>query len=87
MWLAETKGEIRPNTALKFEAARLWLWCEKIGGTKYGPWRYLFMQQRKLKLLLQPGSALFGPLPRNVFFTPSTASADIFGLKRLSSLA
>ena len=24
MWLAETKGEIRPNTALKSEAARLW---------------------------------------------------------------
>ena len=27
MWLAETKGEVRPNTALKSEAARLW--CEK----------------------------------------------------------
>ena len=34
MWLAETKGEIRPNTALKSEAARLW--CEKMNGTKYG---------------------------------------------------
>lgn len=33
MWLAETKGEIRPNTALKREAARLW--CEKMSGTKY----------------------------------------------------
>ena len=32
IWLAETKGEIRPNTALKSEAARLW--CEKISGTK-----------------------------------------------------
>ena len=47
MWLAETKGEIRPNTALKSEAARLW--CEKMSGTKYGQWRYLFVQQRKLE--------------------------------------
>jgi hypothetical protein len=23
-WLAETKGELRPNTALKAQAARLW---------------------------------------------------------------
>ena len=43
-WLAETKGEIRPNTALKSEAARLW--CEKMSGTKYGQWRYLFVAQR-----------------------------------------
>ena len=35
MWIAETKGEIRPNTALKSDAARLW--CEKMSGTKYGP--------------------------------------------------
>ena len=44
MWLAETKGEIRPNTALKSEAARQW--CEKMSGTKYGHWRYLFVTQR-----------------------------------------
>jgi type III restriction enzyme len=44
MWLAETKGEIRLNTALKSEAARLW--CEKMSGTKYGQWRYLFVAQR-----------------------------------------
>jgi len=43
-WLAETKGEIRPNTALKTEAARLW--CEKMSGTRYGKWRYLFVAQR-----------------------------------------
>jgi type III restriction enzyme len=29
-WLAETKGEIRPNTAVKQEAAELW--CEKMTG-------------------------------------------------------
>jgi hypothetical protein len=44
MWLAETKGEIRPNTALTSEAARLW--CEKMSGTKHGHWRYLFVAQR-----------------------------------------
>ncbi len=49
MWLAETKGEIRPNTALKSEAARLW--CEKMSGTKYGRWRYLFVAQRDFEKL------------------------------------
>jgi hypothetical protein len=33
MWLAETKGEVRPNTKLKSQAARMW--CEKMSGT-YG---------------------------------------------------
>ena len=50
MWLAETKGEIRSNTALKSEAARLW--CEKMSSTKYGHWRYLFVQQRKFETAL-----------------------------------
>jgi SOS-response transcriptional repressor LexA len=53
MWLAEPKGEVRPNTALKSEAARLW--CEKMSGTKYGQWRYLFLQQRKLEAALASG--------------------------------
>lgn len=53
MWLAETKGEIRPNTALKSEAARLW--CEKMSATKYGQWRYLFVQQKKLDDALARG--------------------------------
>src|SRR3989337_1657291 len=53
MWLAETKGEVRPNTALKSEAARLW--CDKMSGTKYGQWRYIFAQQRKLESSLAAG--------------------------------
>lgn len=53
MWLAETKGEVRPNTALKSEAARLW--CEKMSGTKYGQWRYLFAQQKRLEAALSLG--------------------------------
>ena len=43
-WIAETKGEIRPNTALKSNAAKLW--CEKISKTSYGSWKYLFVPQR-----------------------------------------
>ena len=42
MWLAETKGEIRTNTALKSQAAQLW--CEKMSGTKYGQWQFMFVQ-------------------------------------------
>ena len=53
MWLAETKGEIRPNTELKSEAARLW--CQKMSATKYGQWRYLFIQQKKLEAALAAG--------------------------------
>ena len=53
MWLAETKGEIRPNTALKFEAATLW--CEKMSRTAYGHWRYLFVPQRKFEASIVAG--------------------------------
>jgi hypothetical protein len=54
IWLAETKGEIRPNTALKSEAARLW--CNRMSATKYGQWRYLFVQQHKLESVLAAGT-------------------------------
>ncbi len=53
MWLAETKGEIRLNTALKSEAATLW--CEKMSRTAYGQWRYLFIAQRKLEGAIAAG--------------------------------
>jgi type III restriction enzyme len=33
-WVAETKGEMRPNTVLKSQAARVW--CEKMSTTAYG---------------------------------------------------
>jgi len=52
-WLAETKGEIRSNTALKSEAARVW--CEKMSRTAYGPWRYLFVPQRKFEGAIAAG--------------------------------
>jgi SOS-response transcriptional repressor LexA len=64
MWLAETKGEVRPNTALKSEAARLW--CEKMSGTKYGQWRYLFVQQRKFETALAAGARSLGELAESL---------------------
>src|SRR5438552_3907205 len=53
MWLAETKGEIRPNTALKSQAATLW--CEKMSGSAYGQWRHLFVPQRKFEASVVAG--------------------------------
>ncbi|MBU0508889.1 DEAD/DEAH box helicase family protein [bacterium] len=52
-WLAETKGEIRPNTGLKSAAANLW--CEKMSRTVHGHWRYLFLPQRKFEMALTVG--------------------------------
>jgi hypothetical protein len=50
-WIAETKGEIRPNTALKSEAAKAW--CEKMSRTVYREWRYLFIPQKEFELSLR----------------------------------
>ena len=52
-WLSETKGEIRPNTALKSRAASAW--CEKMSRTAYGQWQYLFIPQKKLEAALATG--------------------------------
>jgi hypothetical protein len=77
MWLAETKGEIRPNTALKSEAARLW--CEKMSGTKYGQWRYLFVQQKKLEAALAAGVLSLADLAESPSSRPyrTPASSDL----------
>jgi len=68
-WLAETKGEVRPNTALKTEAAAMW--CEKMSRTNYGQWQYLFVPQRKfeaaaaagVKSLAELATSLVAPRP------------------------
>ena len=52
-WLAETKGEMRPNTMLKLQAAKAW--CEKMSRTDYGEWRYLFIPQKSLESALARG--------------------------------
>jgi hypothetical protein len=38
------------------------MWCEKMSGTKYGQWRYLFAQQRKLESVLAAGVKSLGEL-------------------------
>jgi type III restriction enzyme len=60
MWLAETKGEIRANTLLKRQAAEVW--CEKMSATLYGPWRHLFVQQKKFEVAIASGIATYAKL-------------------------
>ena len=50
MWVVETKGEIRPNTKLKSEAAELW--CQRMSTTRHGSWRYLFVEQKRFEAAL-----------------------------------
>jgi type III restriction enzyme len=59
-WLVEPKGEIRPNTAVKSEAARLW--CERMTRAGQGRWRYLFLQQRKFERAMGHGVRTFAEL-------------------------
>ena len=60
MWLAETKGEMRPNVPLKNAAAENS--CQKMSATKYGRWRYLFAQQIPLQSALFAGTKTFAAL-------------------------
>lgn len=62
MWLAETKGEMRPNVTFKNQAAEAW--CQKMSATKYGQWRYLFAQQIRLEGALAKKVATFAELSR-----------------------
>jgi type III restriction enzyme len=59
-WLVETKGEIRPNTIIKSEAAELW--CKKMSGRTYGEWRYLMVQQRDFEHAINRGFKTFSAL-------------------------
>lgn len=79
MWLAETKGEIRPNTKLKSEAAQLW--CEKMSGTRYGQWRYLFVQQRKLEAALAGRVASLAELVDSLVVAPAEPQLQLVSLE------
>jgi hypothetical protein len=68
-WLAETKGEIRPNTPLKSEAAALW--CEKMSRTMYGRWQYLFVPQQKYDHAIANGVKSFTTLAGSLATTKS----------------
>jgi len=53
-WVIETKGEIRPNTKLKSEAAEIW--CRRMSTTVFGSWRYLFVPQKALEAAFAMGA-------------------------------
>ena len=60
-WLAETKGEIRPNTAVKRESANLW--CDKMTEAgSHGTWRHLFASQKPFEKALSSGAKSFSGL-------------------------
>lgn len=63
-WLAETKGEIRPSTYLKAEAAERW--CRKMRGHRYGQWNYVLVEQRDFEQALKIGVRSFGELAKRL---------------------
>jgi len=63
-WLAETKGEIRPDTRLKREAAEIW--CRKMSGTIYGEWRHILVPQQNLERAIEVGVKTFGELAKRL---------------------
>jgi hypothetical protein len=78
-WLAETKGEIRTNTALKSEAASLW--CDKMSRTAYGSWRYLFVPQRKLESALARGVKTFEQIAQAMRADQPSSPTATLGVK------
>lgn len=58
-WIAEPKGELRPSTWLKKEAAEAW--CAKMSTTKHGLWRYLLVQETAFEHA-RPRAAKFSEL-------------------------
>jgi type III restriction enzyme len=56
-WLAETKGEIHPNTDVKREAAELW--CDRMTNAGQGRWQYLFVPQPKFEKAVKQGVRSF----------------------------
>lgn len=61
-WLAETKGEIRPNTALKSKAAAAW--CDRMSLTIHGPWRFLLVPQKPFEASMGAGTKSYEALVR-----------------------
>ena len=74
MCLAETKGEMRLNTPLKSEAARAW--CEKMSGTRYDQWRFLFLQQKKPERILAAGVSSLAELAESPAAGTGRASTE-----------
>lgn len=63
-WLVETKGEIRPNTELKKEAADLW--CERMSRSGQDRWGHLFVQQKAFEKAHKKGISSFEQLAKEL---------------------
>jgi type III restriction enzyme len=64
-WLVETKGEIRPNTSLKREAAHMW--CDKMTSTgRHGRWRHLFVPQVRFERAVASGVSSLAALAESL---------------------
>jgi type III restriction enzyme len=77
-WIAETKGEIRPNTKLKSEAARAW--CVKMSTTAFGEFRYLFVPQRKFEAAMDAGAKSLSDLARAFVEPPARPQLKLVDL-------
>lgn len=71
-WLSETKGEIRPDTFLKSEAAGIW--CGKMSGHTYGEWRHLLVPQESFERAVNVGVDTFEVLARRLRAVTATLS-------------
>jgi type III restriction enzyme len=74
-WLIETKGEIRPSTALKRQSAHLW--CERMSQAEgeSTTWRHLFVQQRAFERGQKDGLKTLGALAERLGEVEETALA------------
>ena len=78
-WLAETKGEIRANTAVKRESADLW--CQKMTTAKsHGAWRHLFVPQRRLERAVASGVKSFAGLAEALVKPRPEAQLELLGV-------
>ena len=78
IWIAETKGEIRPNTTLKSEAAVLF--CGKMSGSRHGSWRYLFVPQPKFEKAMRAGVNTLEDLNAAVAVEPASRQLQLISL-------
>ena len=78
IWIAETKGEIRPNTALKSAAAVLF--CRKMSTSKHGSWRYLFVPQPKFEKAMSAGVTTLEDLNAAVAVEPAPRQLQLLSL-------
>jgi SOS-response transcriptional repressor LexA len=69
--IAETKGEVWPNTDLKRLAAEKW--CRMMTEAGQGSWSYLFVQERAFRRALKTGVATLAALTTAIEGAPALA--------------